>query len=495
MSARAKVEPDFDPDDFDQDNDFEEEERKAKRRRQYQQEEDEDEDAKKARREKENKLRKQIRSQAEYYAQTRGGDVDDWIFKLTPRGRTFSDVHIIGQGYKRVAAFNYTSATGRVLYQSLRYDHKDNKREKTFLLRQPACPWEKGSCENPNDIHHWAMGKPITVIYRWHEIAAKPGERVIICEGEGNADRVVKLGLLATTVAAQKWSENAAEMLADRDLVVLEDNDAPGRFNTEKAIEVLTPVAKSIRVVRLPGLKHRKDVVDWLDAGHTKEEFEAVVDAVPADGLTEINVIGLKGKDVPIQQWAVEDRVPLGHVTLLSGHGGAGKSTLLLHQSVAHVLAKLWLGFTALPGPALFLDAEDDPGVIHKRLDAILRHYGADYDELKGLHVHSLLGADAVLAAVSHKSGRIEPTALYRQLLAMARDIRPVLISISSSADVFAGNEIDRGQVRQFVAMLTAVAMAGNSAVMRWRLRSRGCLMPTGSTSSRTARRRSAGLA
>ena len=95
-----------------------------------------------------------------------------------------------------------------------------------------------------------------------------------------------------------------------------------------------------------------------------------------------------------------------------------------------------------------------------------MRHYGADYDQLGGLHVHSLLGADAVLGAVNYKSGRIEPTALYRQLLAMARDIRPVLISISSSADVFAGNEIDRGQVRQFVALLTAVAMAGNSAVV-----------------------------
>ena len=146
-----------------------------------------------------------------------------------------------------------------MLYQSLRYEHKNNKKEKTFLLRQPACLWEKSGCERPNLISHWATGKPITVIYRWHEIAAKPGERVIVCEGEGNADRVAKLGLLATTVAGQKWTENAAEMLADRELVVLEDNDEPGRFNTEKALEVLAPVAKSIRVVRLPGLKHRKD--------------------------------------------------------------------------------------------------------------------------------------------------------------------------------------------------------------------------------------------
>ena len=189
MSVRARIDPDFDPADFDQDSDFDEEERKAKRRR-WDYDEDEDEDAKKARREKENELRKEIRRRAEYMAQTKGGYVDDWIFLLTPRGRPFSDLHIIGQGYSLVATFNYTSEFGCVLYQSLRYEHKNNKKEKTFLLRQPACPWEKGSFERPGDIHHWTKGKPFTVIYRWHEIAAKPGERVIVCEGEGNADRV-----------------------------------------------------------------------------------------------------------------------------------------------------------------------------------------------------------------------------------------------------------------------------------------------------------------
>ena len=53
-------------------------------------------------------------------------------------------------------------------------------------------------------------------------------------------------------------------------------------------------------------------VIDWLDADHTEEELKAVFEATPAEGLTEIDIVGLKGKDVPIQRWAVEDRVPLG---------------------------------------------------------------------------------------------------------------------------------------------------------------------------------------
>ena len=220
-------------------------------------------------------------------AQSKGGTVDEWIFLLTPRGRPFSDVHVIGHGLQIRAPFTYTVSV-RQCTLSVAAIRAQGQQEGEDLPASPAgVPGDKGSCPGPSDIHHWTKGKPFAVVYRWHEIAARPGERVIVCEGEGNADRVGKLGLLATTVAGQKWSENAAEMLADRELVVLEDNDESGRLNTEKAIAVLTPVAKSIRVVRLPGLKHRNDVVDWIDAGHTREEFEAVVDSAPANGLTD----------------------------------------------------------------------------------------------------------------------------------------------------------------------------------------------------------------
>jgi len=41
-----------------------------------------------------------------------------------------------------------------------------------------------------------------------------------------------------------------------------------------------------------------------------------------------------------------------------------------------------------------------------------------------------------------------------------------VIIVLASSADMFAGNEIDRAQVRQFIALLTSIAMTANSAVV-----------------------------
>ena len=103
--------------------------------------------------------------------------------------------------------------------------------------------------------------------------------------------------------------------------------------------------------------------------------------------------------------------------------------------------------------------------VIHKRLADILEHHGREFRDVRDdLHVASLAGKDAVLATFSHKSGKMEPTPLYDALLEMAGDIKPVVTGIAASADVFAGDEIDRSQVRQFIALLTRIAMtAGGS--------------------------------
>jgi RecA-family ATPase len=170
---------------------------------------------------------------------------------------------------------------------------------------------------------------------------------------------------------------------------------------------------------------------------------------------------------VPESEWAVLERIPLRQVTLFSGEGAAGKSTEQLHLSAAHVLARDWLGTTPEPGPAVFIDAEDDRKVLHRRLAAIVKHYGVTFKDLVdgGLHALSLTGLDPVLAA-ANRGGRIEPTSRYRQLLEAAGDIRPKMIGIASSANVYAGSEIDRSQVQQFIDLLTAVAQLANGALV-----------------------------
>jgi RecA-family ATPase len=138
-----------------------------------------------------------------------------------------------------------------------------------------------------------------------------------------------------------------------------------------------------------------------------------------------------------------------------------------LHLSAAVVLGRDWLGTVPEQGPAIFIDAEDDPGVLHRRLAAIKQHYNVTFTDLinGGLHLISLAGLDAVLAVANH-GGKIEPTPLYKQLLEAAGDIKPRMIGIAAAANVYAGSEIDRSQVQQFVNLLTRLAMVANGAVV-----------------------------
>jgi RecA-family ATPase len=183
--------------------------------------------------------------------------------------------------------------------------------------------------------------------------------------------------------------------------------------------------------------------------------------------LPFINIAAWDDEPVPQQDWAVPDRIPLRQCALFSGEGASGKSTIQLHLSAAHVLGKDWLGSLPEPGPAMFIDAEDDQNVIHRRLAAVANLFQVTFKELAaaGLHMISLAGKDAVLATVG-RNGKIEPTQLYRQILEAAHAIKPKIIGIASSANVFAGSEIDRSQVQQFVSLLTAVAIAANGSVV-----------------------------
>jgi RecA-family ATPase len=178
---------------------------------------------------------------------------------------------------------------------------------------------------------------------------------------------------------------------------------------------------------------------------------------------------------VPEQDWGVLNRYPLRQTVLFSGEGAGGKSTLALQLGAAHVLGRDWLGSMPEQGPAIIIDAEDDANVMHRRLANICNHYrdtarkGEETSFAKlvkdGLHPLSLVNEDSVLAAAS-RSGKIEPTTLYKRLLRDASEIQPKLISIASSANVYAGNEIDRSQVQQFASLLTRLGIAANGYVM-----------------------------
>jgi putative DNA primase/helicase len=185
-----------------------------------------------------------------------------------------------------VAEYIYRDETGGPLFRVQR------KR------RMGATGWEKTFAQSRWLDGRWVSGvKGVRLVpYRLPElVAAEMMEPVFVCEGEKDVDRLAGVGLTAT---CNPMGAGKARMFSDwlgyfrgRHLVILPDNDLPGRKHAAEVAGVLLPVAAAVRVLELPGLPEKGDLYDWLDAGGTVEELRrlaAEAAVIDADGLVAL---------------------------------------------------------------------------------------------------------------------------------------------------------------------------------------------------------------
>lgn len=173
-----------------------------------------------------------------------------------------------------------------------------------------------------------------------------------------------------------------------------------------------------------------------------------------------------KGVPIKSREWAVQDLVPSGTVTLLGGDGGTGKSLLAQQLAFAIATGGRWLGHQTVSGAAMFISAEDDQDELHRRTADIVRAAGVQFLDLERLTLRSLAGEDALLAVLDRSSGVLTPTPLYAEIEARIAADKPALIVLDTLADLFPGNENDRAQARQFIGLLRGWAIRHSCAVI-----------------------------
>jgi RecA-family ATPase len=173
-----------------------------------------------------------------------------------------------------------------------------------------------------------------------------------------------------------------------------------------------------------------------------------------------------QGIDPPPRRWLVKDRIPMRAVTLLVGDGAAGKTTIGMQLCVC-VASDItgWLnGLVEEHGPVLFYSAEEDEDEVHRRLHAIVNHYGFSYPA--NLHGYCAGDLNPQLATPNGRSGQLNVTAAYEALRLRLQTLRPKLIVLESSADLFGGDEINRAQVRLFISYLRKLARDFDCAIV-----------------------------
>ena len=254
-------------------------------------------------------------------------------------------------GWREMARYPYVDRDGTLLFEVIRYLKPDGT--KTFIQVRPSGveaagttdPERTGGVEAggivvgldagkylPDDRAARATGKTTWkraadytdydgAEYRFRACPRVPyrlpkllnAETVYLPEGEKDVHTLEAWGLVASCNPGGSGNSTLyagwADYFQGRHIVILPDNDEPGRKHAAAVAAALLSVAASVRIVELPGLPAKGDVTDWRDAGGTFERFRELTEAAaPMDtaALSELRARWGLTEDEPRHQARAE---------------------------------------------------------------------------------------------------------------------------------------------------------------------------------------------
>jgi 5S rRNA maturation endonuclease (ribonuclease M5) len=283
--------------------------------------------------------------------------------------------------------YDYCDDTGALAHQTVRYEGK------SFSQRRPGTEeefakwghltWDQRQVmkapkvtKEAGVIWTWSLHDITPVLYHLPALLAEPQRTIFLVEGEKDADTLTGLGLLSTCnpMGAGKWQEHYTKLLAQRHVVLLPDKDKAGHLHAEKVKAALDGHAKSFLVLECPNVGEHavKDVTDWVEAGGTREQLEAMVKAARANadkifpdemGADELALIEFPPPIAYIPGMLFEG------ATLYAAPPKSGKSVSALGMAVALATGGRAFGQIKVERRrVLYFSLEDHPELIQNRL-------------------------------------------------------------------------------------------------------------------------------
>jgi hypothetical protein len=176
-----------------------------------------------------------------------------------------------------VKTYDYIDENGELLFQKLRYIDADGK--KTFRQRKPD---GQGSWV-------YSLGDTPKILYNLPAVkqGVAGGYPIWVVEGEKDADTLIEIGIIATTMpgGAGKWLDIHTEALAGAEVEIIADNDEPGIAHAKLVLSELTKAGCVANIWVAP---KGKDVTEYLAMGGSLDDFLALeVDAPTPSPIIE----------------------------------------------------------------------------------------------------------------------------------------------------------------------------------------------------------------
>ena len=225
-------------------------------------------------------------------------------------------------------------------------------------------------------------------LYKSHTPLA---DTVILVEGEKDVDTLKGMGLVAVSLpdgANSKWDDTYTEELKDRTIIILPDNDEPGRKYAEMCARNLHEVANVFIVdlskawAEMPPKADISDMAEAMGADKAYTTMFEVLQSTPQwtppqeetkkkPGLSYITATDLQKADLPPVQFLVDDILPVG-TSLLSAASKIGKSWMVLDMGLAIAAGKPFMGHTTNKAGVLYLALEDSQSRLQDRMNKVL---------------------------------------------------------------------------------------------------------------------------
>ena len=196
-------------------------------------------------------------------------------------------------------------------------------------------------------------------------------QTLIIVEGEQCVEALIRQGYPATTNpgGAAKWQPELTKWFAGKDIIIIPDNDAPGRKHALAVATALHQTANTIIIADIcAGLGDKADIIDWMQTNYDDiPKLYAKLHQYPQWSLgddikLEPSKRTVRGRGEIVLKmdanWTVRDILPATGMVATFGPPGSGKTFWALDLAM-HIAAGVgYNGRTTKHGPVLYVPLE-----------------------------------------------------------------------------------------------------------------------------------------